>query len=527
MKKRFERGLLVIFLKNYLPILLLCLLSSLTLLWGLGKNSLVDWDEAVYAQAAKEMVESGDWLTPQRGNMPRLGKPPLVTWTTAIFYRIFEVNEFWARAASAFSGIGLIIVTYLIGKFLYSRYVGLLAGLILLTTFHFVGLGRTLMNEQTLTLFIYIAIYGYLRLENNSKKWWYLIWSSCGLAFMVKSASGLIAPAAIVIALLLDRRLFVQAQSRHFWLGLLLAFVIVAPWHILMYLEHGRAFIDNYFFQNIMGRLTKNVNVALAETTNLYYFEVLNTRFFPWVYLAPFALALSIRENLKAKSPSGILLILIMLVFGVFSIATSRLPRYIFPIYPALAIIIAYMIINAFRSYKTVAFIGLALATCVVALIAPVYIVLVFSLIAGILVILLLLNPYMPAYSLVVFVLCAFYLAVGANTLQPLYIEGQSPVAKLARIAGSNKQFNQKPLISHQSREPLPIEPTVMFYSNRPIEFAQTSNELVAFTNNYQIKDIILLKEDMESLSKEYEINILAEATPYVYATIKLRSEKR
>jgi hypothetical protein len=239
-----------------------------------------------------------------------------------------------------------------------------------------------------------------------------------------------------------------------------------------------------------------------------------------------FALALNIRENLIAKSPSRILLILIIMVFGVFSIANSRLPRYIFPIYPALAIIIAYMFMNAFRSYKTVAFIGLVLATFVVALIAPVYIILVFSLI-GILIILSSLKVSMPVYKLIIIVLCALYIAVGANTFRPLYIGGQSPVAKLARIAGSTKQFNQKPLISHQSREPLPNEPSVLFYSNRPIEFAHSSNELVVFTNDYQIKDIILLKEDMESLSKEYEINILAEVTPYVYATIKPKSETK
>ncbi len=517
--KRVERGLLGTSLMKYWPIILLCLLSSLTLLWGLGKNCLFDWDEAVYAQASKEMVESGNWLTPQRGNKPRLGKPPLFVWTTAIFYRMFEVNEFWARATSAFSGIGLIIVTYLVGVFLYGRYVGLLAGLILLTTFHFVAYGRWVMSDQILTLFIYIAVYGYLRLNTKHQKWWYLICGSFGLAFMVKSSAGLIAPAVIILALLLDRRFFVQAQSRHFWLGLSLAFFIVAPWHIFMYLQHGQAFIEMYFLKNFMGRLTKNVEEHVV--TNLYYFDVLNRYYFPWLYLAPFALALSIRENLKAKSPSRILLILIILVFGIFSIARTRLPQYIFPIYPALAIIIAYMFINAFRSYKTVAFSGIALATCVVALIAPVYIVFVFSLIIGMLIILLLLKTSMPPYRLIIIVLCAFYLAVSANKLRTFYKVSPSPVAKLARTAGSAKSFSQKPLIVLKSLDPHLHEPDVLFYSNRLVELAHTSNELVVFTNDHQIKDIIFVKEAMEALLNEYEIHILSEAEHYVYATIK------
>src|SRR5262249_52381202 len=160
---------------NVWPILALCVLAALLLLWRLDQGSLSDWDEAVYAQAAKEMVQGEDWLTLHYGYKVWMDEPPLLVWLTAIFFQLFGVNEFWSRAASGFSGVGLIIVTYLVGKLVYDKWVGFFAALILLTSYHFTRYSRAGMTDIMLTLFTFLAIYAYLRLEKGSQNWRYII----------------------------------------------------------------------------------------------------------------------------------------------------------------------------------------------------------------------------------------------------------------------------------------------------------------------------------------------------------------
>jgi len=106
--------------------------------------------------------------------------------------------------------------------------------------------------DVMLTLFTYLALYAYLRLYNENQKWWFVVWSSCALALMIKGAGGIIAPAAIVLALAFDKRFSAAIRSRYFWQGVLLACLIIAPWHILMYVRYGRPFIDEYIGYHVI-----------------------------------------------------------------------------------------------------------------------------------------------------------------------------------------------------------------------------------------------------------------------------------
>src|SRR2546429_620891 len=205
------------FSSNFPLVSLLILIAAFALLWKLGTGSLAAWDEAIYAQVSKEILRSGDWLTLHWEYQPWFEKPPLFMWITALFYRLFGVSEFWARVPSALSGIALIGVTYLIGKYTYGKWVGFLAAVILLTCYHFLSFSRFGTMDVMLTLFTYLTLYAYLRLNNENQKWWHLVWSSCALALMVKGAGGIIAPAAIVLALVFDKRFSAAIRSRRPW----------------------------------------------------------------------------------------------------------------------------------------------------------------------------------------------------------------------------------------------------------------------------------------------------------------------
>src|SRR5258706_16134642 len=111
----------------------------------------------------------------QGAHTPWLKTPPLLMWATAVSYQLFGVSEFSARAASALSGIGLILVTYSIARLTYGKSVAFFSGLILLTCYEFLHYARLGATDVMLCLFVYLAIYGYTPVRVQSEKWWTLV----------------------------------------------------------------------------------------------------------------------------------------------------------------------------------------------------------------------------------------------------------------------------------------------------------------------------------------------------------------
>lgn len=521
-------------LAKHWPILILGLLAPIVLLWRLGQNALTDWDEAIYAQAAKEMVQSGEWLTPYYGYEPYYRKPPLLIWTTAIFYHSFGINEFWSRAASSFAGILLVIVTYLIGKSIYNRRIGFLAVMTLLSSHEFVKRSRLGMTDIILSLFVFLAIYSYLRLGTN-QKWWYPLWASFGLAIMAKSWAAVIPVAAVFITLAVHRNAKAALGSRHFWQGLILAFAIVAPWHVLMIVRHGPEFIDEYVIRHLFAR----TSTALAGHVGgpLYYADVLQSGFSPWFYLLPFAVALAIRDNINELSSSCILLVLVMVVLGTYSFAVkTKLAWYIVPVYPAFAILVGATVSEAFRRHPSLALGGLIFAALVSTLIAPTRLLYLLAFFALLMVAAyrLRVTTARQTHQLAVILMSVFLTGIGTTSLiqfnnripsAPVYGAVKAPDIEIARIAASASLDHREPLIGLALEgDPLTLEdPTILFYSDRPVQMAWMLDELAELTSSQERKEILLAKKHVESLSTEYEIHILAEVEPFVYATIRRR----
>jgi 4-amino-4-deoxy-L-arabinose transferase-like glycosyltransferase len=331
---------------------------------------------------------------------------------------------------------------------------------------------------------------------------------------MTKGAGGLVAPATIGLALSLNRRLIATVRSTHFWLAFLLATVIIVPWHIYMYFEHGQAFVNQYIINQVLARTGSSLGGHTG--TRYYYIDRLQKYFSPWFYLVPFAIALAIKENIEGRSKSRIVLLLFTLVFGLYTLANTKLRWYIMPLYPALAIFVASMIVQAFLSHRTTAFSGLLVAALAAATVAPANVVLLCGGMA-IAIFCLSLAVRVSAYRPLVVAVSAFLIIVAVIGIQPIYHLGESPVAKLATIAGKAHPGDMEPLIVFSGL----YRPSPLFYSGRPIQVAYTPENLVDFTDDHQSKEIILAKKDIEPLSAEYDIQVLAEAEPYVYALIR------
>jgi polyisoprenoid-binding protein YceI len=490
-------------LSSELPLLTcLTLFSALALFWKLGTGSLMDWDEAIYAQISKELVQGRDWLTLQWAHQPWFEKPPLLMWATAVSYHLFGVSEFSARAASALSGIGLILVTYSIARLTYGKSIAFFSGLILLTCYEFLHYARLGTTDVMFCLFVYLAIYGYMRVRLRGEKWWYLVCVAAGLAVMVKGAAALIIPAAIALELALDKRLVATLRSRYLWLGCLLAIAVVAPWHIMMYLLHGRDFLEEYVGYHVIARAA--TSLPRHSHGFLYYPKLFIRFFFPWSLLAPFAIAISIREINRGESRSRILLLLTALTFGLYSVAKTKITWYILPVYPAIAVLVGALldwVRNAYPRFRYGVFLIFGIAICFVGA--------------------LLLEPE------------RFLRVRELLDWDPLYHKLDYPIAELARLDGSNSTAGRDPLILCSDYETPPLN-APLFYSDRPVQqafvahkpfgpgaaryfAAQKLSDLVGAEK----KRIILRKELMGAVVSDYEVDQLATADSLVYAMIK------
>jgi 4-amino-4-deoxy-L-arabinose transferase-like glycosyltransferase len=479
----------------YLPVLML--IAAFVFLYGLGERPLEDWDEAIYAQVAKEMVTGGDWLTLHWEFQNWFEKPPLLMWTTAIFYRLCGVTEFWSRAPSAFSGIGVVALVYLLGKHLYSARVGFIAGLILLTTFLLIAFSRVGMTDVMLTFFTYLAIYAFLRQQREGKQtWWYVVCAAAALVMLVKGAGGWVAPVTIFIALLFDERRFDTLHTQHFWFGLLLALAIVLPWHILMYSKHGQTFASEYFGYHVLSRIATPLEGH--PSSYIFYVLVIIDGFLPWSLLIPCAIVSSIRENLRGEPRSRVPLLLAALVFGGYMLVQTKIVSYILPVYPALALLVAAFVWKMYLSNQHRHRLKFALtATCVL-----------FLLLGGV-------------YS---------FLRIRRTH------QSEASLIRLAKLVARRSTTDREPLLLFADTVALP-RPAVLFYSNRPLRQVYLTDEpqglsarryenpeIISSVVGATPSQIILNRADVEKLSADYEMNIEASADPFIYALIKRKN---
>src|SRR5581483_10236414 len=454
-----------------------------------------DWDEAIFAQISREMLRSGDWLTPHWGYEPYFNKPPLLMWLTASVYLVLGVGEAAARSVSALSGIGVVVVAYLIGREAYGRGVGLLSALVLLTGEQFVRASRFGTTDVLLTLSLSVAAYGYLLTLRRSPRWWCLSGAAFGVACMVKGAGALVAPAAIGLTLLLDRRVGVTLRSRFFWYGAVLALAIALPWHAYMYAEHGTEWVDRYLAYNVVDRATEPIEGHDADPD--FYLEILQENFLPWVYLLPVALALAMQGTLGPSARARIVIVQALLVFLLYSFVGTKLRWYIMPMYPMLAVMIAATLRGALADLRSVAAAGLVVACVGAVLEASFALQVAFGAVAVLALAgtraKLPLAPRLVAPAAVLLLA-----AVGAGTVWPVYRhdEGQERGATLAMLARAQGATSPDPLllISGMNR------PTALFYGDRAVVHVKDSEDLPARVEAQGSVDVIVKDADARPL---------------------------
>jgi 4-amino-4-deoxy-L-arabinose transferase len=341
------------------PLTTLLLLCSLTFVVGLGSQAITDADEAYYAEASREMVESGDWLTPRFNYQNRWEKPVLYYWLTSATYLVTGPTEFSARLWSALSGIGLVLLAWGIARRATGRIdVAWLAGAIIATNFGYFSIARAALPDLPLTFCITLGIWATMRAADArvtgsaasgpALTWWILAGLGAGAGFLMKGPVALVVPAVVLLPIWWRERRRRSIDIRGIAIAALTAALIGLPWYVAMWLRHGDGYLQSFFVGDNFERFTtERYNDARPVW---FYLPVLLGGLMPWsIYLVAFsadALARARRRVLRLDDTDWRLLLWAVMPLLFFTASIGKQPRYILPVLPPLAVLIARGIIE-------------------------------------------------------------------------------------------------------------------------------------------------------------------------------------
>ena len=264
-------------------VLLLLALCGALFFWNLGALGLTDRDEGRNAEAGREMLETGDWISPTFNYQPRYQKPVLVYWLMSASYKLFGVSEFAARFPSALFGLGLVLMLYLFLARLRDPITALLAALMLALNLQIIALNRMALTDSVLIFFTTLSLFAFwlgFQTTRERRRWLWICYLAMGLATLAKGPVGFLVP-LITIALYLS----LTKQWGRFrrdgkpLAGLALCALIALPWYAMMWQLHGSDYTAAAQ-ANTVGRFLKPMEGHSFGF--LFYVPVLLLGFFPW-----------------------------------------------------------------------------------------------------------------------------------------------------------------------------------------------------------------------------------------------------
>lgn len=337
--------------------LLLSALSAALLLPNLGVPSLWDIDEGNNAEAGREMYASGNWRIPTFNSQLRVDKPVLLYWLQIFAYQAVGVNEWGARLPSALAGLVAVLLTYELGRLMFGAGAGLVAGVVLCGTVLFCAAAHFANPDALLAACTVLTFLCFWRgLVQEDRIHFVPTASAMALAVLAKGPVGLVLPMAVMFLFLMSSRRLHLLWDRRFCAGLLVFLVIALPWYIWVGVETKAIFLREFLFKHNLGRFTGAMENHGGPF--YYYAVVLILGFSPWsVFLVPSfwysrrddgetpeGSAPSCRTSVpQAAAPQRaswrFLFCWVAVYFLFFSISHTKLPNYILPIYPAVAIL--------------------------------------------------------------------------------------------------------------------------------------------------------------------------------------------
>lgn len=311
----------------------------------IGGFVLQDPDEGRYAEIPREMIETGDWVTPKLFYVDYFEKPPLLYWLTAISFETFGLNEWAARLVPALSGLVTVFLTWLIGVRLAGARAAWLACGMLATMPLFFALSQALLIDVLLAACTTAALFGVYAAHTaeNKRGFAILVAVATALGVLAKGLIAIVLPGGIALAFLLWRRDFVTIRALLHWQPLLAFVVVAVPWFVLVS-QRNPDFLEFFFVREHFQRFTATGPIRVGHPEGpFYYIPVLMFGPAPWTLLVPLLAASAAgRRAFAAIPPDARLFSLLWLgiMMGFFSAATSKLGSYVVPALPALALLL-------------------------------------------------------------------------------------------------------------------------------------------------------------------------------------------
>lgn len=344
----------LVFINNSVSRLILILFAFVACIafTGLGSTGLFDVDEAIFAEASYEMIETGDFVTPTYNGEPRYHKPPLIYWIQAASMYVFGKTAFAARLPSALFGFLTLLVFYcFLERMTENKRFALTASAILGVNLSFYLVSHAATADMALNLFVLATTMTFLASLYAEKRDAFAPIVGgllLGLAFLCKGPVALMVPCLVIgVATFMKEDVgenFVRINPITALIALLVA---ASPWIVLMIQAKGFDFFKEFWLVHNIGRFTEAMGNT-HTTSKLYYVGVILVGLFPWVLLLPSAVLwvskrflwrLRTHNVMEALPALGLIWFLAVVVF--FSFSQTKLPHYILPAYPGAALLLA------------------------------------------------------------------------------------------------------------------------------------------------------------------------------------------
>ncbi|MCM2372578.1 glycosyltransferase [Aporhodopirellula aestuarii] len=338
---------------GYLQIALLCV-AAIFLLTNLG-YPLIDRDETRYAEIPREMIATGNWVLPQLNFETYYDKPPLLYWLCAISFTLFGTHEATARVVPACAALTTITATMFFGSRFFDRKIGLLSGVVLMLSIGFAFTSRYLLLDGVLAMFVTLSLftaYEAIRASDDRQRlhlgWWLLSGICCGLGFLTKGPVAIVLwlPPLFAFAWLSDSVIRPRWWHYAFFGGTVAA--IVGPWMIAVTAQDP-TFLVEFFYRHNLARFAGEFHAKPFW----YFVPVLLIAGHPWSFLTiPYAKFLIGNDEATRRHRSpviGFLFLWSVWCFVFFSLSRCKLPTYLLPASPAMAVMLAHYLSQVLR----------------------------------------------------------------------------------------------------------------------------------------------------------------------------------
>ncbi|MGA7749533.1 MAG: glycosyltransferase family 39 protein [Gallionella sp.] len=340
------------------------LIIAVAVIWfsNLEYRKLIKPDEGRYAEIPREMVVSGDWTTPRLNGLKYFEKPPLQYWATATAYEIFGEHQWTSRLWTALTGFAGILLVWFAGLRLFGREAANYAAILLGSSMLYSLMAHINTLDMGVTFFLTLGIVGLLLGQTQTDKekrrhWMLLAWAALGLAVLSKGLMGLVLPGAALFIYSVVQRDLSVLKRMHWLAGLAVFLLITAPWFYLVMKANPEFFQKFFIYEHYTRFTTKD----LGRYQPWYYFiPILLAGMLPWTVLMFDTLINTWRGSKlpdKAFNAARFLLVWAVFIYLFFTVSGSKLPSYLLPMFPALALLMGKQLadMNTRRLFRLIA----------------------------------------------------------------------------------------------------------------------------------------------------------------------------